>query len=119
MGACLPQAPDALAGPMCLGSITEEDVRFLGRRIRYAWEITHYEPPSTFTLRSVSGAIPATIRVLLESLDGASTKVIIVGEVHLRGIYKPMEFVMRWVAREQFGTQLRTLKNLLESEAFR
>ena len=105
--------------PMRLGSITEEDVWFLGRRIRYAWEITHYEPPSTFSLRSVSGAIPATIRVLLESLDGASTKVIIVGEVHLRGIYKPMEFVMRWVAREQFGTQLRTLKNLLESEAFR
>jgi uncharacterized membrane protein len=105
--------------PMRLGSITEEDVRFLGRRMRYAWEITHYKPPSTFALRSVSGAIPATIRVLLESLDGASTRVILVGEVNLRGIYKPMELVMRWVAREQFGTQLRILRNLLESEAFR
>jgi uncharacterized membrane protein len=105
--------------PMRLGSITEEDVRFLGRRMRYAWEITQYEPPSTFTLRSISGAIPATIRVLLESLDGARTRVILVGEVHLRGIYKPMELVMRWVAREQFGTQLRTLRNLLESEAYR
>jgi uncharacterized membrane protein len=105
--------------PMRLGSITEEDVRFLGRRMRYAWEITQYEPPSTFTPRSISGAIPATIRVLLESLDGARTRVILVGEVHLRGIYKPMELVMRWVAREQFGTQLRTLRNLLESEAYR
>ena len=53
--------------PMRLGSITEEDVWFLGRRMCYAWEITHYKPPSTFALRSVSGAIPATIRVLLES----------------------------------------------------
>jgi uncharacterized membrane protein len=105
--------------PMRLGSITEEDVRFLGRRMRYAWEITHYKPPSTFALRSVSGAIPATIRVLLERLDGASTKIILVGEVHLRGIYKPMELVMRWVVREQFGTQLRKLKNLLESQALR
>ena len=105
--------------PMRLGSITEEDVRFLGRRIRYAWQITHYEPPSTFTLRSVSGAIPATIGVLLESLDGASTKVILVGEVQLRGVYKPMELVMRWMTQWQFGTQLRKLKNLLESEAFR
>jgi hypothetical protein len=26
---------------------------------------------------------------------------------------------MRWVAQWQFGTQLRTLKNLLESKAFR
>ena len=55
----------------------------------------------------------SSIRVLLESLDGARTKVILVGEVHLRGIHKPMELVMRWVARRQFGTQLRTLKNLL------
>ena len=103
--------------PMRVGSITEEDVRFLGRRMRYAWEITHYEPPTAFALRSISGPIPASIRVLLESLDGARTKVILVGEVHLRGVYKPMGLVMRWGARRQFGTQLRTLKNLLESEA--
>jgi hypothetical protein len=37
----------------------------------------------------------------------------------MRGFYKPMELVMRWVARQQFGMQLRTLMNLLESEAFR
>jgi len=39
--------------------------------------------------------------------------------VQLRGVYKPMVLVMRWAARRQFGTQLRTLKNLLEREAFR
>ena len=105
--------------PMRLGSITEKDVWFLGRRMRYAWEITQYEPPTFFALRSVSGPIPATIRVLLESLDGARTKVILVGEVQLRGVYKPMELVMRWVAQRRFETQLRKLKNLLESEAFR
>ena len=107
------------ATPMRVGSITEEDVWFLGRRMRYAWEITQYEPPTAFALRSISGPIPATIHVLLESLDGARIKVTLVAEVQLRGVYKPMELVMRWVAREQFGTQLRTLKDLLESEAFR
>ena len=45
-------------GPMRVGSITEEDVGFLGRRMRYAWEITQYEPPTAFALRSVSGPIP-------------------------------------------------------------
>jgi len=34
----------------------------------------------------------------------------------LRGVYKPMELVMRGVAQRQFGTQLRTVKILLESE---
>jgi uncharacterized membrane protein len=105
--------------PMRVGSITEEDVWFLGRRMRYAWEITQYEPPSTFALRSISGPIPATICVLLESLGGARTKVIVVGEVQLRGVYKPMELVMRLMAQRQFEIQLRNLKNLLESEAFR
>jgi hypothetical protein len=87
--------------------------------MRYAWEITQYEPPSAFALQSISGPVPATIRVLLESRDGARTKVILVAEVQLRGVYKPMKLVMRWVAPRQFGSQLRTLKNLLESEAFR
>ena len=105
--------------PMRVGSITEEDVCFLGRRMRYAWEITQYEPPTVFALRSVSGPIPATIRVLLEPLDGARAKVILVAEVQMRGVYKPMEIVMKWVAKRQFGMQLRTLKNLLGSEAFR
>ena len=105
--------------PMRVGSITEEDVCFLGRRMRYAWEITQYEPPTVFALRSVSGPIPATIRVLLESLDSARIKIILVAEVQLRGVYKPMELVMRWMTQWQFGTQLRKLKNLLESEAFR
>jgi len=105
--------------PMRVGSITEEDVCFGGRRMRYAWEITQYEPPTVFALRSISGPIPATIRILLESPDGARTKVILVGEVRLRRVYKPIELVMRWVAQRQFGTQLRTLKNLLESKAFR
>ena len=105
--------------PMRVGSITEEDVWFLGRRMRYAWEITQYDPPTVFALQSISGSIPTTIRVLLEPLDSARTRIILVGEVRLRGIYKPMELVMRLVAQRQFGTQLRTLKDLLESEAFR
>ena len=104
---------------MSVGSITEEDVGFLGRRMRYAWEIIQYEPPTAFALRSVSGPIPATIRVLLESLDGARTKLTLVAEVQLGGAYKLMEPIMRWVAQRQVGTQLRTLKNLLESETFR
>ncbi len=105
-------------GPMRVGSITEEDVGFLGRRMRYAWKITQYEPPTAFALQSISGPIPATIRVLLEPLDGAHTKLTLVAEVQLRGVYKPMEPMMRWMALRQFDTQLRTLKNLLESETY-
>jgi hypothetical protein len=101
-------------GPLRVGSITEEDVAFLGRRMRCVWEVCHYEPPSAFTARTLSAPLPATIHLLLESVDSA-TELTLVVDAELRGVYKLMEPLMKWVVQRQFKTQLRTLKNLLES----
>ncbi len=103
--------------PMRLGSITEEDVGFFGRRMRYVWEVIHYDPPTGFALRSVSGALPSTIRLQLESLGGGATKLTLVGEARLRGIYGLVAPLMKRVANRQVDTQLRTLKDLLEIDA--
>ncbi len=101
-------------GPLRVGSITEEDVEFLGRRMRYVWEVCQYEPPSAFAARTVSGLLPATIHLLLEPLD-SGTELTLVVDAELRGAYKLMGPLMKWVVQSQFRTQLRTLKNLLES----
>lgn len=105
------------SGPLRLGSITEEDVGFMGRRMRYVWEVTHYEPPTDFALRSVSGPLPATIRLRLEPLDSSTTKITLVGDARLPGLYRLAAPLMTRVARRQLDTQLRTLKSLLENEA--
>jgi hypothetical protein len=76
-------------GPMRAGSITEEDVGFLGLRMRYVWEVTHYEPPAAFAVQSVSGSFPSTISLLLESFDGA-TELTLAGGAQLRGVYRLM-----------------------------
>jgi uncharacterized protein YndB with AHSA1/START domain len=101
-------------GPLRVGSITEEDVEFLGRRMRYVWEVWHYEPPSAVALRTVSGPLPATIHLLLEPLD-SGTELTLVFDAELRGVYKLIGPLMEWVVQRQFKTQLLTLKNLLES----
>ncbi len=101
-------------GPLRVGSITEEDVAFLGRGMRCVWEVWQYEPPSAFTARTVSGPLPATIHLLLESLD-SRTELTLVFDAELRGVYKLMGPLMKWVVQRQFKTQLRTLKDLLES----
>jgi len=101
-------------GPLRVGSITEEDLAFLGRRMRWVWEVCHYEPPSAFTVRTVSGPLPATIHLLLKPLDNA-TELTLVVDAELRGVYKLMGPLMKWVVQWQFKTQLRTLKHLLES----
>jgi carbon monoxide dehydrogenase subunit G len=101
-------------GPLRVGSITEEDVTFLRRRMRCVWEVWQYEPPSAVALRIVSGPLPATIHLLLESVDSA-TELTLVVDAELRGVYKLMGPLMKWVVQGQFKTQLRTLKILLES----
>ena len=101
-------------GPLRVGSITEEDVAFLGRQMRCVWEVCHYEPPSAFSARTVSGPLPATIHLLLEPLD-SGTELTLVVDTELRAVYKMMGPLMKWVAQRHFTTQLRTLKNLLES----
>ena len=103
--------------PMRLDSITEEDVGFMGRRMRYVWEVTHYEPPTDFALRSVSGPLPATIRLRLEPIDGGAARLTLVGDAQLRGVFGLVAPLMERVARRQVATQLRTLKELLENEA--
>jgi hypothetical protein len=101
-------------GPLRVGSITEEDVAFLGRRMRYVWEVCHYEPPSAFSARTLSGPLPFTIHLLFESVDSA-TELTLVVDAELRGVYKLMGPLMKWVVQRQFKTQLHTLTNLLES----
>jgi hypothetical protein len=101
-------------GPLRVGSITEEDVAFLGQRMRCVWEVCHYEPPSAFSARTVSGPLPATIHLLLEPLDSGTELTLVVG-AELRGVYRLMGPLMKWVAQRHFTTQLCTLKNQLES----
>jgi hypothetical protein len=36
----------ASSGPMRVGKTTEEEVMFLGPKMRYTWEVTDYEPPA-------------------------------------------------------------------------
>ncbi len=103
--------------PMRAGSITGEDVVFLGRQMRYAWEVTRDDPPTAFALRTISGPLPATIHLLLEPLDGGTTRLTLAADMNLRGVYKLVGPLVRRVANRQFGTQLCRLKKLLENEA--
>jgi hypothetical protein len=103
---------------MRVGSITEEDVGFMGLQMRYVWEITHYQPPTDFGLRSVSGLLPSSIRLRLEALDdGATRRLTLVGEAQLSGAYGLVAPLMKWVSDQQVDTQMRTLQELLENHA--
>jgi uncharacterized protein YndB with AHSA1/START domain len=103
-------------GPMQVGTRTEEDLKFLGRGMRYVWEVTAYEPPHLLTYRTIAGPLPFTIRLALEPA-GSATRLTLGTEVDLPGLLKLVSAALQWVIGRQFEGELRTLKGLLEGGA--
>jgi uncharacterized protein YndB with AHSA1/START domain len=100
-------------GPMQVGTRTEEHLKFMGRRMRYVWEVTAYNPPHLLAYRTISGAMPFTLRLALEPA-GSATRLTLGSEMELPGLLKLASPVMQWVVGRQFEGNLRTLKGLLE-----
>jgi uncharacterized protein YndB with AHSA1/START domain len=100
-------------GPMQVGTRTEEHLKFMGRGMRYVWEVTTYNPPHLLAYRTISGAMPFTLRLALEPA-GPATKLTLGSEVDLPGLLKLASPVMQWVVGWQFEGNLRALKGLLE-----
>ena len=101
------------SGPIGVGTTTEEDVRFLGRRMRYTWEVTAYESPHAFAIRSLSGVLPSTIQVRLEPV-GDTTRLTVAIETELVGASRLAGSLMKVMIGRQIERQLRTLQGLLE-----
>jgi uncharacterized protein YndB with AHSA1/START domain len=103
------------AGPMRVGTTTEEDVKFLGRTAMYTWEVTEYNPPTVIAYRAASGLLPGTaIRLRLEPVEGG-TKLTHAVDLEPSGIYyRALAPLMPWVGRRFLDSLDRTLKNLLE-----
>src|SRR5438552_11563240 len=83
-------------GPMKVGTRTEEDLTFMGRGMRYVWEVTAYNPPHLLAYRTISGAMPFTLRLALEPA-GSATRLTLGSEVELPGVLKLASPVMQWV----------------------
>ena len=103
-------------GPMKAGTRTEEDLQFMGRGMRYVWEVTAYKPPHLLAYRTISGPMPFTLRLTLEPA-GSATRLTLGSEVELPGVLTLASPVMQWVVGRQFEGNLRTLKGLLEGGA--
>jgi uncharacterized protein YndB with AHSA1/START domain len=104
-------------GPMRVGMTTEEDVKFLGQRATYTWEVTEYDPPTVIAYRATSGPLPgATIRFQLEPV-GVGTRLRHAIELEPHGMYyKAIAPLMPWATKRLVGSLDHTLKNLLEGK---
>jgi uncharacterized membrane protein len=103
-------------GPMGAGTRVADVRNFLGRRIETVAEVTAYESPTRFDVRSVSGPIPFQISHTLEPRE-ASTIVKVEAQGEPGGFFKLAEPLVSRQAERQFKNDFATLKDLLEARA--
>jgi uncharacterized membrane protein len=105
-----------LEGDLGVGSTYVQELKFLGKRLEAAIEVTEFEPGRCFSLRTRSGPIPFRVRHTLEPADGGGTtrlRVELEGEPG--GLFKLAESLVMRNARRQLEGDFAALKQLVEA----
>ena len=101
------------AGPIGVGTVIRTTGRTLGLRLDATRIVTAYEPYSKYAFKSAYQQIPITTTFLFEPIqDGTRLTVLVEGEPS--GIFKAATPFVFGTIRQQFESDLRRLKTLLE-----
>lgn len=100
--------------PVSQGTRFTEIRKFLGRRLESKLEVSEHEPDRRFTVRTLSGPVPFTVRHTFEA-SGQGTRVDVVGEGEPGGFFKIGEALVARQARRMFERDFAKLKAVLEA----
>lgn len=103
-----------LEGEPGAGARIHESRKLLGREANVVSEVTEYDPPHRFSLRTVEGPIPLTVTHVLEP-SGGGTRLEVVGEANPKGVMRVAAGKMlQKSAESEFRGDLERLKAMLE-----
>jgi hypothetical protein len=100
--------------PLAVGSLVEFVAHFLGRRLRYIYEITEYIPGGRLVMRTAQGPFPMETTYTWEDAGPGTTR------MTLRNRGRPASFsrifapVMAMAIRRANRNDMAQLRNLLE-----
>ncbi len=101
-------------GPPGVGSTARAVVKALGRKFESTSEITSWDPPNQYGLKSVSGPMPFEATTKLESKENG-TQLTVGGEIEFGGFFKIAEGLVGKQLKKQNDTDYNALKLLLEA----
>jgi uncharacterized protein YndB with AHSA1/START domain len=101
-------------GSLGVGTRLRETRRFLGREYRVVHEVTAYDPPHRFDVRSVEGPFPLSVTHTLEP-SGGGTRLDVVGEANPKGVLRFAAGGIAKTAEAEFRRDFDRLKELLEA----
>ena len=103
-------------GPMGIGARGQDVTKMLGRRFKTTWEVTEWIPEEEVSVKSISGPLMYKGSCTYASVEGG-TKVTVVFEVDLPGLFKLAEDVVILNAKRQIEMSNHNLKDILESRS--
>ena len=102
-------------GPIEPGAHFHEVRSVMGRRLEGTTEVTEYEPPRLFSVRSATGPVRFDVRHTLEPSEGG-TRVDVVAEGEATGALRLAGPMVLRTAEREFRRDFERLKELLEAE---
>jgi carbon monoxide dehydrogenase subunit G len=100
-------------GPVGVGSTQRSVDKFLGRKIELTTEVTAWDPPNKYGLKTLSGPVPTESTITFES-EGSGTQLMINGQVEFGGFFKMTEGLIGKQVEKQLDTDFNGLKRVLE-----
>ena len=104
----------SLEGELGEGARIREVRSMMGRRATTTMEVTEYDPPARFSLRTVEGPISYAVEHALEAVDGG-TRVTFTGRGETNRVPRLMLGTVRKTIQRQFVKDLENFKQRLES----
>jgi len=105
------------SGEIAVGTTYVEVLRFLGRRIEATIQVTEYESPRRFSIKTLSGPIPFQVEHTLEPDGAEGTKLSVTLEGEPGGFFRLAEPLVMRNAQRQVENDFATLKRMVEARA--
>lgn len=87
--------------------------RFLGRKLETTSEVTAWDAPNHYAIKSVGGPMPFEFSMKLATVENG-TELSVYGKAEFGGFFKLAEGVVAKQAEKQFETDMEALKLVLE-----
>jgi len=101
-------------GPPGVGSTVKGVAKFLGRKIEFVTEITGWDPPNLWSVKSVGGPLPLESTSKFEG-QGDGTLVTETSQIEIGGFFNLAEGLVGKQFQKQLEAERAALKLLLES----
>jgi uncharacterized protein YndB with AHSA1/START domain len=101
--------------PPGVGSTSQSEIRFSGVSLTVEWEVTAYDPPSMIKVKTIKGPVTIEAGYTFETIDGEQTKVSVMGEADVAGVFSLAEPLVERMAQRQWEASFENLKDVLEA----